>query len=295
MVSVREVDVPKKDCFIQKRHFFRSVAGLEVCRRRVTLGRALPPLKEWRSFSRFPCTAQQYYDLMLDGSFQQKLHTTAMKMGCYDVSDDVRPDGTIKRIVFSEPRLNLPTVLARVMKKAQAYHENAVFNPTKLERRVEVIPCMGHEMMDFSFHEWVRPDSDGVGGCVVESVITLHVKGGWLARMLERFIKSTSKVKILERDGHMNSYFRKQGVETFDVTVFSKHRSCEKDDNEKENQNEPASTVIVTFGDTTSNDKGFGAVKPQKSSPVALAASLAALCSHPLAPMPKRRGASFKW
>ena len=68
-------------------------------------------MKEWRSFSRFPCTADEYYALMLDGAFQQKLHMTAMKMGCYDVTDDAQPDGTIKRVVFSEPRLNLPAVL----------------------------------------------------------------------------------------------------------------------------------------------------------------------------------------
>ena len=170
-------------------------------------------MKEWRSFSRFPCTADEYYALMLDGAIQQKLHMTAMKMGCYDVTDDAQPDGTIKRIVFSEPRLNLPAVLERVMKKAQAYHEHGVFNPPSLERRVQVVPCIGGDMMDFSFHEWVRDDDDGVGGCVVESVIKVHVKSGWLARILERFIKSMSRVKIAERDAHMRDYFRAMDAE----------------------------------------------------------------------------------
>jgi hypothetical protein len=196
-------------------------------------------MKEWRSFSRFPCTADAYYALMLDGAFQQKLHMTAMKMGCYDVTDDAQPDGTIKRIVFSEPRLNLPAVLERVMKKAQAYHEHAVFNPPGLERRVRVVPCIGGDRMDFSFHEWVRDDDDGVGGCVVESAISVHVKGGWLARILERFIKSTSRVKIAERDAHMNDYFRARGMATFDGVGERATAEHEPDGD--------ATTVTVTF------------------------------------------------
>ena len=114
-------------------------------------------MKEWSTFSRFPCTAEEYYALMLDGDFQRKVHLEGLKMGCYDVTDDPQPDGTVRRVVFSEPKLNLPAVLERVMKRAQAYHEHAVFDPSKLDRRVKVIPCMGAERMDFSFHETVRP------------------------------------------------------------------------------------------------------------------------------------------
>ena len=121
-------------------------------------------MKEWSTFSRFPCTAEEYYALMLDGDFQRKVHLEGLKMGCYDVTDDPQPDGTVRRVVFSEPKLNLPAVLERVMKRAQAYHEHAVFDPSKLDRRVKVIPCMGAERMDFSFHETVRPDEDGRRG-----------------------------------------------------------------------------------------------------------------------------------
>ena len=256
-------------------------------------------MKEWRSFSRFPCTADAYYALMLDGAFQQKLHMTAMKMGCYDVTDDAQPDGTIKRIVFSEPRLNLPAVLERVMKKAQAYHEHAVFNPPGLERRVRVVPCIGGDRMDFSFHEWVRDDDDGVGGCVVESAISVHVKGGWLARILERFIKSTSRVKIAERDAHMNDYFRARGMATFDGVGERATAEAEPDGD--------ATTVTVTFESSSSLPavKGTkGGTSARHSAPAARLSreeSLARLCSHPLPPEPRRSFAlrvarsSFKW
>ena len=258
-------------------------------------------MKEWRSFSRFPCTADAYYALMLDGAFQQKLHMTAMKMGCYDVTDDAQPDGTIKRVVFSEPRLNLPAVLERVMKKAQAYHEHAVFNPPALERRVQVVPCIGGDRMDFSFHEWVRDDDDGVGGCVVESAIEVHVKGGWLARILERFIKSTSRVKIAERDAHMNEYFRARGRATFDGVGQGAAEAETETDGEE-------TTATVTFdGDLSGGKKGTrgNETRARHSAPVACAVSreesLARLCSHPLPPEPRRSFArrlarnSFKW
>ena len=259
-------------------------------------------MKEWRSFSRFPCTADAYYALMLDGAFQQKLHMTAMKMGCYDVTDDAQPDGTIKRIVFSEPRLNLPAVLERVMKKAQAYHEHAVFNPPGLERRVRVVPCIGGDRMDFSFHEWVRDDDDGVGGCVVESAISVHVKGGWLARILERFIKSTSRVKIAERDAHMNDYFRARGMATFDGVG---ERACATA-NAETRGDERTSRVTVTLELPDVEGKKAQRYSARHSAPAAGKSltreeSLARLCSHPLPPEPRRSLArrvarsSFKW
>ena len=257
-------------------------------------------MKEWRSFSRFPCTADEYYALMLDGAFQQKLHMTAMKMGCYDVTDDAQPDGTIKRVVFSEPRLNLPAVLERVMKKAQAYHEHAVFNPPALERRVQVVPCVAGDRMDFSFHEWVRDDDDGVGGCVVESAIKVHVKGGWLARILERFIKSTSRVKIAERDAHMNEYFRARGRATFDGVGQGAAEAETETDGEE-------TTATVTFdGDLSGGKKGTrgNETRARHSAPVARLSredSLVCLRSHLLLPEPRRSFALrlarslFKW
>lgn len=261
----------------------------------------VPPMKEWKSHSRFPCSAQVYYDLMLDGKFQQTLHMTAMKMGCYDVTDDVQADGSIKRVVFSEPRLNLPAVLARVMKKAQAYHENAVFNHPFLERRVKVVPCMAGEMLDFSFHEWVRPDSDGDGGgggtgCVVESVIKLHVKGGWIARLLERFIKSQCKVKIAERDKHMNDWFRERGLVALDgFGTDDGNGKEEKSQAKKGPETQTASSVVVSFenGNTHKPASRF-------SAPASLSRelSLASLSSHPLPPVPRKsalRRARASW
>lgn len=246
-------------------------------------------MKEWSTFSRFPCIAEEYYALMLDGDFQRKVHLEGLKMGCYDVTDDLQPDGTVRRVVFSEPKLNLPAVLERVMKRAQAYHEHAVFDPSKLDRRVKVIPCMGAERMDFSFHETVRPDEDGVGGCVVEALVRVKVQGGWLGRILERFVCSTSKVKIAERDAHLNAHFRAVGFDTFDgVARVDATRTLAP---------ESTSVVTVTMGaprvknpdarreETKTESRRVPAFIPARMS---AAESLEALRSHPLAPSPPR-------
>ena len=255
-------------------------------------------MKEWSTFSRFPCTAEEYYALMLDGDFQRKVHLEGLKMGRYDVTDDPHPDGTVRRVVFSEPKLNLPAVLERVMKRAQAYHEHAVFDPSKLDRRVKVVPCVGAVRIDFSFHETVRPDEDGVGGCVVEALVRVRVQGGWLGRILERFVCSTSKVKIAERDAHLNAHFRAVGFDTFDgverVHATDDVLETRRDDVDlADAAPESSSVVTVTVGTARVSDPGARRTntntKPMHV-PARMSASesLDALRSHPLAPSPPR-------
>lgn len=270
-----------------------------------------PPasMKEWSTFSRFPCTAEEYYALMLDGDFQRKVHLEGLKMGRYDVTDDPHPDGTVRRVVFSEPKLNLPAVLERVMKRAQAYHEHAVFDPSKLDRRVKVVPCIGAERIDFSFHETVRPDEDGVGGCVVEALVRVRVQGGWLGRILERFVCSTSKIKIAERDAHLNAHFRAVGFDTFDGVerVDATNDDDVLDETPRDHLHlhlddaapESSSVVTVTVGAARVSDPGArrtnanANAKPMHAPalvPARMSASesLDALRSHPLAPSPPR-------
>jgi hypothetical protein len=134
---------------------------------------------------------------------------------------------------------------------------------------------------------------------VVESAISVHVKGGWLARILERFIKSTSRVKIAERDAHMNDYFRARGMATFDGVGERATAEAEPDGD--------ATTVTVTFESSSSLPavKGTkGGTSARHSAPAARLSreeSLARLCSHPLPPEPRRSFArrvarsSFKW
>ena len=259
-------------------------------------------MKEWSTFSRFPCTAEEYYALMLDGDFQREVHLEGLKMGRYDVTDDPHPDGTVRRVVFSEPKLNLPAVLERVMKRAQAYHEHAVFDPSKLDRRVKVVPCIGAERIDFSFHETVRPDEDGVGGCVVEALVRVRVQGGWLGRILERFVCSTSKIKIAERDAHLNAHFRAVGFDTFDgvervdATDDLLHT---RRDRLHHAAPESSSVVTVTVDAARVSDPGARRTNTNtKPKPIHVPAfvparmsaseSLDALPSHPLAPSPPR-------
>jgi hypothetical protein len=255
-------------------------------------------MKEWNTFSRFPCTAEEYYALMLDGDFQRKVHLEGLKMGRYDVTDDPHPDGTVRRVVFSEPKLNLPAVLERVMKRAQAYHEHAVFDPSKLDRRVKVVPCVGAERIDFSFHETVRPDEDGVGGCVVEALVRVRVQGGWLGRILERFVCSTSKIKIAERDAHLNAHFRAVGFDTFDGVERRDATDHHLDTTPRRvladaapESSESSSVVTVTVGAARGSDPDARRTntKPMHVPafvPARMSASesLDALRSHPLAP-----------
>lgn len=172
-------------------------------------------MRVWRTFSRFACTAEEYFDLMLDVPFQERLHVDGLGMGTYRADDTLEPDGRTTRVAFAEPRLNLPAVLARLMAKAQAYHEHTRYDPVTLERHVRVVPAMGAEHMDFTFTETVRADRDGVGGCVATSVVRVHCDGGWLGRVLERFICSTSKVKLGERDAYLNAYLEREMGTTY--------------------------------------------------------------------------------
>ena len=134
-------------------------------------------MKEWRTFSRFPCSASSYYALMLDGDFQARAHVRGLGMACYDVVDEPNDDGArLNRVVYSEPRLNLPAVLERVMKRAQAYHERAVFDLRDRSRFVRVVPCVGLESINFTFHERVRPD-EVLGGALRGGVGRAHVGG----------------------------------------------------------------------------------------------------------------------
>ena len=189
--------------------------GGEAHRRR----RACVAMRVWRTFSRFPCTAEEYFELMLAIPFQERLHVDGLKMGLYRASDTPADDGRTYRVAFAEPKLNLPAVLARLMAKAQAYHEHTHYDPRTLGRHVKVVPSMGAEYMDFKFTETVRPDRDGVGGCVAESVVRVHCDGGWIGRLLERFICTTSKVKLDERDTFLNNHFDKVGITYETATV----------------------------------------------------------------------------
>ena len=101
-------------------------------------------------------------------------------MGRYDVTDDPHPDGTVRRVVFSEPKLNLPAVLERVMQRAGLPRTPSSTPQTRPTRQGG--PLHRRRGIDFSFHETVRPDEDGVGGCVVEALVRVRVQGGWLGR-----------------------------------------------------------------------------------------------------------------
>ena len=248
-------------------------------------------MKEWRTFSRFPCSASSYYALMLDGDFQARAHVRGLGMACYDVVDEPNDDGArLNRVVYSEPRLNLPAVLERVMKRAQAYHERAVFDLRDRSRFVRVVPCVGGESIDFMFHERVRPDEDGVGGCVVEAEVRVKVKGGWLGRILERFIRNTSKQKIAERDAWLNAHFRACGYDTFDgvaraeaaATPDAASSRCDSGGGRTEwTADDDRAPVSATVRLARSS-------APAKTHAAAREESLSALLSHPLPPEPRR-------
>jgi hypothetical protein len=73
---------------------------------------------------------------------------------------------------------------------------------------VRVVPLVGGDSLDFSFEERILPDPEsGGGGCVHEAVV--RVSCGWwgLGRLVERFISSTSKVKVAERDAYLLQHF----------------------------------------------------------------------------------------
>ena len=40
-------------------------------------------MRVWRTFSRFPCTAEEYFELMLAIPFQERLHVDGLKMSLY--------------------------------------------------------------------------------------------------------------------------------------------------------------------------------------------------------------------
>ena len=270
-------------------------------------------MREWETFSRFPCTADEYYAIMEDGAFQERLHLDGLGMGCWDYTDTRHVDGTMKRVVFSEPRLNLPAVIARMMSRAQAYHEHTTYTPSERRRVVRVVPCVGGENMDFTFDERVRPDEDGVGGCVVEAQVSVNVgvlkkgstterKSNWLCRLLERFICSTSKVKIAERDAWLNRHFESLGYrvlfgdattsaaksgQSTEKTHIGREKEDEDEDEEEDDDNDDndnAVSVQVSVDDSGGND-----AKESKATAVSRSDLLSALGSHPLPPSTFRR------
>ena len=98
-------------------------------------------MREWRTFSRFPCTAKEYYALMVDGAFQERLHVDGLKMGCWDFEDARDAKGVLlSRVAFSEPRLNLPAIIERLARRAQSYHEHTTYTPSECRRFVRVVP-----------------------------------------------------------------------------------------------------------------------------------------------------------
>ena len=69
-------------------------------------------------------------------------------MGCWDFTDEPQPDGSMRRVAFSEPRLSLPTMLAAYVRKAQGYNEHAHYStPDKRNRHVRVVPLVGAESL----------------------------------------------------------------------------------------------------------------------------------------------------
>ena len=288
-------------------------------------------MREWETCSRFPCTADEYYAIMEDGEFQEKLHLEGLGMGCWDYTDTRHDDGTMKRVVFSEPHLNLPAVIARMMSRAQAYHEYTTFTPSERRRVVRVVPCVGGENMDLTFDERVLPDDedDGVGGgggCVVEAQVMVNVgvlkkgstterKSNWLCRLLERFICSTSKLKIAERDAWLNRHFQSLGyrvcggdvTKTSTTTAGSRQQQQQQldetcfddDEEEEEEEEEEAAAMVVEVTLVDGGDDGKAAKKSKSVAEAVAAAeaaaaksklkSLSALGSHPLPPSTFRR------
>ena len=247
-------------------------------------------MKEWRTFSRFPCSASSYYALMLDGDFQARAHVRGLGMACYDVVDEPIDDGArLNRVVYSEPRLNLPAVLERVMKRAQAYHERAVFDLRDRSRFVRVVPCVGGESIDFTFHERVRPDEDGVGGCVVEAEVRVEVKGGWLGRILERFIRNTSKQKIAERDAWLNAHFRACGYDTFDGVARAEGAATpDAASSRRDSGGGREQTADDDRAPVSATVRLARSSAPAKTHAASREESLSTLLSHPLPPEPRR-------
>lgn len=255
-------------------------------------------MREWSTFSRFPCTADDYYAIMVDGSFQERLHVEGLKMGCWDFTDDLQSDGTLKRVVFSEPRLNLPSVIARMMSKAQSYHEYTTYWPAQRRRLVRVVPCVGGENMDFTFDEWVRDDEDGVGGCVVEASVKVDVgvlkkgstterRGNWLTRILERFICSTSKVKIAERDAYLNRHFTALGYKVYGVVGVETEKQITEARFSQEYEREAVVVEVDFRGSVESVDGSMKKAAAQRVSAMALS-------SHPLPPCTFVRRSSWQ-
>ena len=155
--------------------------------------------------------------------------------------------------------------------------------------------------MDFTFDERVRPDEDGVGGCVVEATVKVTVgvlrkgstterKSNWLCRILEGFICSTSKVKVAERDAWLNRHFTSLGYRVFgDVQADAATASTV---NAGGGSSSDGDDVVVELhfdgGDVKQSEKGeFSSSSPSPSAVAAAAA--AALGSHPLPPSTFKR------
>ena len=245
-------------------------------------------MREWRTFSRFPCTAKEYYALMVDGAFQERLHVDGLKMGCWDFEDARDARGVLRsRVAFSEPRLNLPAIIERLARRAQSYHEHTTYTPSECRRFVRVVPCVGAESMDFTFDEWVRDDVDGVGGCVCESIVRVAVKGGWIGRILERFICSTSKVKLSERDAWLHAKhfapmgYRRIGFDDFepasDSIADADAGAAAADDDDGD-----VPTVTLSF-------RGGGSGKKKSGKGEGEWVGAADLSAHPLPPSAFRR------
>ena len=142
----------------------------------------------------------------------------------------------------------------------------------------------------FTFHERVRPDEDGVGGCVVEAEVRVEVKGGWLGRILERFIRNTSKQKIAERDAWLNAHFRACGYDTFDGVARAE--AAATPDAASSRRDSGGGRTEWTADDdrapVSATVRLARSSAPAKTHAAAREESLSALLSHPLPPEPRR-------
>jgi hypothetical protein len=83
----------------------------------------------------FDISAVEYFDLMLDASVQEEIHTAkdGLRMSVWRASDAPLlgvPNG-VSRVVFSEPDLKIPKFLKKWVQKAQSYNEYSDFYPPR--------------------------------------------------------------------------------------------------------------------------------------------------------------------
>jgi hypothetical protein len=150
-------------------------------------------------------------DVFLTSSYQEALHRKGL--GCVDCSIDeivVDAQGRTHIALWTEPRVNAPPIVRKVIGERLKYREEGIYDPATGRYQFRVIPSTLANASDITGTLWIEPVGRGQIERVCELQCKINVFG--VGRIVEAFVgrsyeKDISKAAEFTQQWLTTEYF----------------------------------------------------------------------------------------